>query len=138
MRYWVAVVSGAISFSRLRTGEQNWFCLNVGCAPGDPVLLYATKKASNGGGLYGVFQVTKVDDEKRALCSPYNAFGFGPQLCYVELEKLSEFKKLIPMSDVKKISKFRESAAVRRTFQGTCFEVLESQFSAAVEYCNNA
>lgn len=138
MKYWVAVVSSPNSFHRLRSGEQNWFCINVGSAPGDLVMMYATTKASKGGGMFGVFEVVKVDETKHAFCAPYNTFGFGPPLRYVEMEKRTQFPNLVPIGKLKTIKKFRDSAAVRRLFQGTCFEVHKPQFDAAVAFCEHA
>lgn len=130
MKFWLGVVSSLISYERLSKGEQLWFCLNNDCSEGDVVLLYRTTKTIKPSGIFASYLIRLVDADRNAKCSPYNSLGFGKQLCYVELTPVEVFSYPLDLARIKRVPLLRNSSAVKRSFQGTCFELTASEYKA--------
>ncbi len=127
MNYWFGVISKSYSLADFEC-EKKWFCLPFTAKVGDYIVMYKTLSiAKKNSGICGIYKLIKREASCDGLCKSYGSFN--GTLFYYELEAIKELKVPIPISVLKKNVILKKSQPIRRSAQGTVFELKVCEFS---------
>lgn len=140
MNYWLGVVSSKFVYENIRAGAHNWFCLTNTVNVGDKFFLYATGKVVKEGGIFGYFEVVKIDVSRMGECRTYGGSNsdFSEPTIFTEFKCLKIFDSPIPIGQLKNDQTISKTAAVRRSFRGTCFGVSLKEHAAILRAAQQA
>jgi hypothetical protein len=132
MSYWLGVVSSKLVYENIKKGEHSWFCLTNTVNVGDKFFLYATGKVIKTGSIFGYFEVVKIDASRVGECRTYGGSNsdFSEPTIFTEFKCLQLFNTQIPIDFLKNDPIISKTAAVRRSFRGTCFSISSKEHAA--------
>jgi hypothetical protein len=135
MSYWLGVVSSKLVYENIKKGIHSWFCLTNTVNVGDKFFLYATGKVIKTGGIFGYFEVVKIDASRIGECRTYGGSNsdFSEPTIFTEFKCLQIFDNEISISLLKSDPIISKTAAVRRSFRGTCFSISTNEHAAILK-----
>ncbi len=129
LKYWLGVVSVVSVYENINSGTHNWFCIDSECQIGDQVFLYATSSSFKNSGIFGLFEITKIDSSQNGKCASYASAvaRFGNPKIYTEFKTISTYDFPITNTELKSNPITSRCQPVRRLFRGTCFSLSKAE-----------
>jgi hypothetical protein len=132
---WLGVVATVDGRDRLLDPNGAWWCLPNKAKPGALVAMYRTgmRFGVANAGIFALFSFQRFDPAHDTNCMPYGSTLSHGALRYAVLSPLKQLSKPIQFRDLKADSVFRYAKCVRRSFQGTVFELTPEEVRRLLE-----
>jgi len=120
---WIGVVGSKISFERINSERNTWWCMPSETKKNDILFMYCSSKISRlTQGIFALYEITSISNENSEDCNKYGSF-LENKLFKVEIKLIKKFHNPLKISEMKKDFLISRSQFIKKNLQVTCFKI---------------